>query len=98
LVKLQRPPPLIAIFLPPDVARSSTSVECPRFPVSIAQNNPAAPAPMIMTSQSLLISFPQNQHSYLPENEIIISLGVPKQVEVSSSFIEVRDNGTYRSK
>ena len=50
LVKLQRPPPDIRIFLPTLFARSSTNTRRPRFPAVIAHINPAAPPPMIITS------------------------------------------------
>src|SRR6266481_366272 len=49
-VKLQRPPPEIAIFLPTRSECSRTRTLRPRFPASIAQKRPAAPPPMTMTS------------------------------------------------
>src|SRR5689334_17955750 len=49
-VKLQRPPPLIKIFLPTFSACSMTNTERPRWPAVSAQNKPAAPAPMTITS------------------------------------------------
>src|SRR6267378_2946380 len=52
LVKLQRPPPEIAIFLPTRSECSKTKTLRPRLPASIAQNRPAAPPPMTMTSRS----------------------------------------------
>src|SRR5512133_2567289 len=52
LVKLQRPPPEINIFLPGFSARSSTTTFLPRFPASIAHISPAAPAPSTITSNS----------------------------------------------
>src|SRR5216684_2645872 len=52
LVKLQRPPPEIAIFLPTRSECSKTKTLRPRLPASIAQNKPAAPPPMTMTSRS----------------------------------------------
>jgi hypothetical protein len=55
LVKLQRPPPEIRIFLPARSARSSTATRRPRFPASEAQNSPAAPAPKTTTSNRRLI-------------------------------------------
>ncbi len=61
-VKLQRPPPLIKIFLPTCALCSKTKTLRPRRPASIAQKSPAAPAPMMITSNfiSRQISFPQN--------------------------------------
>src|SRR5262249_46595546 len=52
LVKLQRPPPEIRIFLPVRSARSSTTTRRPRLPASMAHISPAAPAPSMMTSKS----------------------------------------------
>src|SRR6266545_4025569 len=49
-VKLQRPAPEIAIFLPVRSACSSTTTLRPRFPASIAQKRPAAPPPITTTS------------------------------------------------
>ncbi len=62
LVKLQRPPPEIIILRPTCALCSKTKTLRPRFPASIAQKSPAAPAPMMMTSNfiSNRISFPQN--------------------------------------
>src|SRR6266851_10062888 len=50
LVKLQRPPPEIRIFLPARSARSRTATRRPRLPASIAHISPAAPAPRITAS------------------------------------------------
>src|SRR6266849_2292674 len=50
LVKLQHPPPEIAIFFPTRSACSSTRTRRPRLPASIAQRRPAAPAPITITS------------------------------------------------
>src|ERR1700733_3677043 len=50
LVKLQRPPPEIKIFLPMRSDRSSTRMRRPRLPASIAHIRPAAPAPRTMAS------------------------------------------------
>src|SRR5258705_9882401 len=55
LVKLQRPPPEISIFLPARSASSSAATRRPRFPASEAQNSPAAPAPKTTTSNRRLI-------------------------------------------
>src|ERR1700674_3767200 len=52
LVKLQRPPPEMAIFFPTRSECSSTKTRRPRLPASIAQKRPAAPAPITMTSHS----------------------------------------------
>lgn len=52
LVKLHRPPPEIAIFLPIRSACSSTTTLRPRLPASIAQSRPAAPPPITTTSFS----------------------------------------------
>src|SRR5688500_5237224 len=51
-VKLQRPPPEMPIFLPTRSACSSTTTFRPRFPASMAQNSPAAPPPITITSAS----------------------------------------------
>src|SRR6266849_5916858 len=51
LVKLQRPPPEISIFLPTRSARSSTATRRPRLPASIAHISPAAPAPRMIPSK-----------------------------------------------
>src|SRR5690606_37164944 len=50
LVKLQRPPPDMRIFLPGLLAWSSSSTRRPRAPASAAHIRPAAPAPTITTS------------------------------------------------
>src|ERR1700712_418679 len=50
LVKLQRPPPDIRIFLPALLERSITSTWRPRAAAVRAHIRPAAPAPMITTS------------------------------------------------
>src|SRR5579883_1078336 len=54
LVKLQRPPPEMRIFLPGRSACSSTATRRPRLPVSIAHINPAAPAPITIASKRLV--------------------------------------------
>src|ERR1700752_2120329 len=54
LVKLQRPPPEMAIFFPTRSACSITKTLRPRLPAWIAQKRPAAPAPMIITSHSCI--------------------------------------------
>src|SRR5205807_7683719 len=51
LVKLQRPPPEIKIFLPRRSACSSTATRRPRMPASMAHINPAAPPPRIRASK-----------------------------------------------
>jgi hypothetical protein len=53
LVKLQRPPPEMEIFLPMRSACSNTITLRPRFPASMAQNSPAAPPPITITSTSI---------------------------------------------
>lgn len=50
LVKLQRPPPEILIFFPMASLCSSKATLRPRFPASIAHISPAAPAPIMITS------------------------------------------------
>ena len=50
LVKLQRPPPDMRIFLPTLLLQSSTNTERLRSAAVAAQNKPAAPAPIMMTS------------------------------------------------
>jgi hypothetical protein len=50
LVKLQRPPPDIRIFLPQRLACSTTRTRRPRRPAVSAQNRPAAPPPITSTS------------------------------------------------
>ncbi|MFL2528676.1 MAG: hypothetical protein ACJ0Q6_03160 [Candidatus Azotimanducaceae bacterium] len=52
MVKLQRPPPDIRIFLPTLFAVSSTSTRRPRLAAVKAHIRPAAPAPRTMTSLS----------------------------------------------
>src|SRR6476469_9683449 len=52
LVKLQRPPPEIRIFLPTRSVRSSTTTRRPRLPASMAHIRPAAPAPKTIASNS----------------------------------------------
>src|ERR1019366_6957796 len=54
LVKLQRPPPEMRIFLPGRSACSRTRVRRPRRPASIAHMRPAAPAPRMRTSTSVI--------------------------------------------
>src|ERR1700758_3405098 len=51
LVKLQRPPPEMRIFLPMRSACSRTATRRPRLPASMAQKRPAAPAPRMRTSK-----------------------------------------------
>src|ERR1043166_4956821 len=60
LVKLQRPPPEIRIFLPTRSLRSSTTTRRPRLPASMAHIRPAAPAPRTIASKLL----PDDIHSY----------------------------------
>src|SRR5215467_9116331 len=55
LVKLQRPPPEIRIFLPGRSERSITPTRRPRLPAVAAQNRPAAPAPRTRTSNRRLM-------------------------------------------
>src|SRR4051812_25186173 len=50
LVKLQRPPPDMRIFLPALLERSMSSTWRPRAAAVRAHIRPAAPAPMITTS------------------------------------------------
>jgi hypothetical protein len=57
LVKLQRPPPEIRIFLPGASAWSSSSTRLPRWPAVEAHISPAAPAPMMMASNSVIARF-----------------------------------------
>src|SRR5262245_3399693 len=56
LVKLQRPPPEIRIFLPGRSERSTAATRPPRLPAVAPQNRPAAPAPRTKTSNRRLIS------------------------------------------
>src|SRR5688572_23580366 len=51
LVKLQRPPPDIRIFLPTRLACSTTSTRLPRRPAVNAHISPAAPPPTIIASK-----------------------------------------------
>src|ERR1035438_4853668 len=53
LVKLQRPPPEMRIFLPGLSARSRTRTRHPRRPAWMAHMRPAAPAPRMRTSTSV---------------------------------------------
>ena len=55
LVKLQRPPPEMRIFSPIRVAWSINTTRRPRCPASAAHSMPAAPAPMIATSNFLTL-------------------------------------------
>src|SRR6476619_4268638 len=50
LVKLQRPPPDMRIFLPGLLERSMSNTSRPRSAAVRAHISPAAPAPMITTS------------------------------------------------
>src|SRR5687767_2010871 len=50
LVKLQRPPPDIRIFLPQRFARSITATRRPRWPAVRAHMRPAAPPPITIAS------------------------------------------------
>jgi hypothetical protein len=50
LVKLHRPPPEMAIFLPARSWCSSSATRRPRLPAVNAHINPAAPPPMTITS------------------------------------------------
>src|SRR3546814_3070920 len=56
LVKLQRPPPDIRIFLPGLLACSTTSTRRPRRPAVIAHISPAAPAPITTASNASAIA------------------------------------------
>src|ERR1700691_1746974 len=56
LVKLQRPPPEIRIFLPQRSECSSTATRRPRLPASMAHMRPAAPPPRIRTSKLCFIA------------------------------------------
>src|SRR5271166_313442 len=51
LVKLQRPPPEMSIFLPMRSAHSSTATRRPRRPAERAQSSPAAPPPNTIASK-----------------------------------------------
>ena len=55
LVKLQRPPPEIKIFLPARSACSSSATRRPRLPASMAHISPAAPAPRIRASNLCIV-------------------------------------------
>ena len=72
LVKLQRPPPDINIFLPGLLAWSSTNTRLPRCPAVIAHIKPAAPAPIMRTSMWFLEAIDMINHSvkFLALNEV----------------------------
>jgi hypothetical protein len=53
LVKLQRPPPEIRIFLPAFSAWSSTSTRAPPCAAAAAAISPAPPAPRMIASNSM---------------------------------------------
>src|ERR1700730_8965200 len=80
LVKLQRPPPDIRIFLPARSARSRTATRRPRLPASMAQRSPAAPAPTTTTA-NLWTTVCGNRASGVPQ-AIITSLAGAKPAHV----------------
>ena len=54
IVKLQKPPPDIKILRPIFLPLSNTSTRLPAWPNCAAQNSPAAPAPITITSISCI--------------------------------------------
>src|SRR6266851_8612547 len=60
LVKLQRPPPEIRIFLPARSARSMSATRRPRLAASIAHISPAAPAPIMRASNRWIMRHPND--------------------------------------
>src|SRR6266849_10923517 len=84
LVKLQHPPPEIAIFFPTRSACSSTRTRRPRLPASIAQRRPAAPAPMTITSHFDIDTF-SNQKQYLTAEDGEVFAKVRRETPLRSS-------------
>src|SRR6266566_2930863 len=80
LVKLQRPPPEIRIFLPARSARSRTATRRPRLPASIAQRSPAAPAPRTTASNLWTAEWGNGASRSSPV--IITSLTGPKPAHI----------------
>src|ERR1700682_297606 len=78
LVKLQRPPPEIRIFLPRRSICSSTATRRPRLPASIAHIRPTAPPPRTSASKRWIIlnkhldqsQATQNNQADLPETKV----------------------------
>src|SRR3954452_22698763 len=66
LVKLQRPPPDIRIFLPALLEWSMSSTWRPRAAAVRAHSRPAAPAPMITTSEELTTSSGKTDRGSIP--------------------------------
>src|SRR5690606_27959322 len=67
LVKLQRPPPDMRIFLPTLLACSTTQTRRPRRPAVKAHISPAAPPPMMATSKTSRVnsgSRPARTHAH----------------------------------
>ena len=63
-VKLHLPPPDILIFSPIFLEWSMIKTFFPLFPASIAHNIPAAPAPIIITSNLLTMDNSRNYEKY----------------------------------
>src|SRR6266478_933781 len=81
LVKLQRPPPEIRIFLPARSERSRTATWRPRLPASIAQKSPAAHAPS--TTASNLWTAVWGNGASRSSPVIITSLTGPKPAHIA---------------
>src|ERR1017187_7781696 len=79
LVKLQRPPPEMRIFLPMRSACSSTATRRPRLPASMAHIRPAAPPPRTITSKVCLIKSRVSSFEFQVKSET--GIGKAKRAE-----------------
>src|SRR4029453_2419125 len=104
LVKLQRPPPEISIFLPARSACSSKRTRRPRLPASIAQKSPAAPAPITTTSHSgieflqrstIVFTFWCCQRRYVDDPWYLDTVLTPKSLRLPQRHSRTRRD--YRS-
>ena len=82
-VKLQRPPPEIKIFRPTCALCSTTKTRRPRFPASMAQKSPAAPAPIMIESNFI-------------SNQISVAQNVRVMANVSDHYVSKRANRNRR--
>ena len=71
-VRLQRPLPVISSFLPGVGMCSSTVTRWPARTAHPAQNNPAAPAPMMTTSAMAHAPFPLSVETARPHNYFVL--------------------------
>src|ERR1700676_2376775 len=97
LVKLQRPPPEIRIFLPMRSARSITAARRPRLPASIAQISPAAPAPTITVSNASVMeglhSVSNGWRDIVPPDELKTSEAASPRFVPTASGALLRPDG-----